>query len=102
MLAFSLACGMALGAIYFGGLWLTLQRLTTTGRPAVLALGSFLVRSGACIFGFYILSGNGLEGLACGLAGFVLVKVALIHRWGFNADANASANVDANTDKAVD
>ncbi|HWQ20026.1 MAG TPA: ATP synthase subunit I [Methanotrichaceae archaeon] len=96
LLALSLACGMALGIIYFGGLWLTLQRLTTTGRPAVLALGSFLLRSGACILGFYLLSGNGLEGLACGLAGFVLAKVALIHRWGFNADA------DAGTDKAVD
>jgi F1F0 ATPase subunit 2 len=92
ILAFSLACGVALGIIYFGGLWLTLQRLASTDRPAILALGSFLVRSGVCIFGFYLISGNGLEGLACGLAGFILVKVALIHRWGLNANA----------DKAVD
>jgi F1F0 ATPase subunit 2 len=94
MLAFMLAYGIALGIIYFGGLWLTLQRLTSARHPAILALGSFSVRSGACLFGFYLVSENGIDGIAYCLTGFIMVKVILIHKWGLNANTDMDSVVD--------
>jgi len=88
MLALATTSGICLGIFYFGGLWLTLKQLPGSGRPALLALGSFLVRSGACILGFYLLSSNGLGALIFSLAGFVFSKFALISRLGSGKEAN--------------
>ncbi len=87
LLISSLILGISLGAVYFGGLWLTLMRLPGSEQPALLALSSFLLRSALCLLGFYLILGSGLEGLAACLAGFVLTKLALIrilgqkHEW---------------------
>lgn len=81
VLASSLALGLVLGIIYFGGLWLTLKHMSSCGQPALLVLGSFVVRSGTCLFGFYIMAVNGLDALAICLAGFVIAKVAAVHRF---------------------
>ena len=78
----SISSGIILGMVYFGGLWLTLQRVRTTKQPALLTLASFMGRSALCILGFYLISGIGLRGLALCLAGFVLVKIALIRMLG--------------------
>ena len=37
--------GLALGLIFYGGLWLTTARLATAKQPALLALASFWIRS---------------------------------------------------------
>lgn len=84
-LAISLICGILLGFFYFGGLLLTLRRLHNSRQPALLAMVSFLGRLGVCLLGFYIISGRGLEILILSLAGFVLSKLALIHRYGLQA-----------------
>ncbi len=78
-LLLSLASGILLGAFYFGGLWLTLKRLPGNGQPAFLTLASFLARSALCLFGFYLIAGQGLEALAFSLVGFISLKFALIH-----------------------
>jgi F1F0 ATPase subunit 2 len=78
----SLILGISLGAVYFGGLWLTLMRLPRSGQPALLALSSFLLRSALCLLGFYLILGSGLEGLAACLAGFILMKLVLIQILG--------------------
>lgn len=82
LLISSLILGISLGAVYFGGLWLTLMRLPESEQPALLALSSFLLRSALCLFGFYLIIGSGLEGLAACLAGFVLTKLALVQILG--------------------
>ena len=79
-LALSLASGIFLGIFYFGGLWLTLKRLSQSRQPALLALASFLMRSALCLVGFYLVAGHGLEALAFCLAGFIALKFALIYR----------------------
>ncbi len=81
----SLASGAALGIFYFGGLWLTVRRLPSSQQPALLTLGSFLARSFACLLGFYLIAGLGLEGLVIGLVGFTLTKVALVRRLGYKS-----------------
>jgi len=80
MLIFSLASGILFGFFYFGGLWLTLKHLPNSKQPALLTVGSFLGRSAVCLFGFCLISSNGLDPLAFSLAGFVLSKFVLI-RW---------------------
>ena len=76
----SLASGILLGIFYFGGLWLTLKRLSQSRQPALLTLASLLMRSAICLFGFYLVAGRGLEALAFCLAGFIALKFALIYR----------------------
>ena len=88
-LTLSLISGIMLGFFYFGGLWLTLKRLHKSNQPALLTIGSLLGRSAVCLFGFYLISGSGLEVLFLSLAGFVLSKIALIHRFGFQAHKEA-------------
>lgn len=82
LLISSLILGIFLGAVYFGGLWMTLTRLPESGQPALLALSSFLLRSAICLLGFYLILGSGLEGLAACLAGFVLTKLVLVQILG--------------------
>jgi len=77
-LALGMLWGITLGGFYFCGLWLTIQHLPRSGQPSLLALSSFLGRSAACLFGFYLAAGNGLGWLALSLAGFVLAKAILL------------------------
>jgi len=76
----SLASGILFGLFYFGGLWLTLKHIPDSKQPALLTAFSFLGRSLVCLFGFYLISGNGLEAIAFSLAGFMLSKFVLIRR----------------------
>lgn len=82
VLALALISGSALGVFYFGGLWMTLRHLSRSRQPALLTLSSFLGRSAVCLFCFYIVASNSLEGLVTSLAGFTLTKIALTHRLG--------------------
>jgi F1F0 ATPase subunit 2 len=92
-LASSLALGLALGIVYFGGLWLTLRILfsqsSSHGLPAIVMLSSFTVRSCVCLFGFYLIAPGGLDFLASCLAGFVIVKAAAVHWWRPHASPDA-------------
>jgi len=85
----SLASGTLLGLFYFGGLWLTLQHLSRSKQPSLMAVVSFLVRGMVCLLGFYLISGSGLKMLAISLVGFFLSKFGLIRRLGFPANAEA-------------
>ncbi len=46
---FSFTFGIGLGVFFFGGLWLTMNRLAGSKSPILLTLGSFLFRSAICI-----------------------------------------------------
>jgi F1F0 ATPase subunit 2 len=76
-------CGMGLGMFYFWGLYVTLKHLPISRQPALLTLGSFAFRSLVCLGGFYLISRGGLAGLIWSLAGFVLIKLAVVRRIGF-------------------
>lgn len=85
----SLASGTLFGLFYFGGLWLTLQQLSRSKQPSLMAAVSFAARGMVCLFGFYLISGFGLKMLAISLAGFLLSKFGLIRRLGFSANTEA-------------
>ncbi|CAN5278519.1 ATP synthase subunit I [soil metagenome] len=70
--------GLALGAFFFGGLWWTVNRGLTSPRPAVWFLGSFLVRMGVTLAGFYFVSDGHWQRLLLALIGFFTARVTVM------------------------
>jgi F1F0 ATPase subunit 2 len=73
--------GIVVGLFYFGGLWLTVQRLPQTRRPAVLSLVSLFIRLGLTLAVFYLVMAGRWERLLACLAGFLLMRLLLVRRW---------------------
>ena len=67
--------GMTLGAIFFGGLWWTVQKGRSSKRPACWFLGSLLLRMSIALAGFYLVSGGHWERLLACLLGFVIARL---------------------------
>ncbi len=73
-LALSGVAGLGLGTFFFYGLWLTVRKTLTAATPAIWMLGSFVVRMGITVTGFYYVgNGNWQRLLAC-LLGFVVAR----------------------------
>ena len=81
-LTLAFLAGLALGLVYFGGLWLTVQRLPTARRPGLLAALSLILRLGFVLGGFYLVMGGRWERLLACLAGFLLMRALLVRRLG--------------------
>jgi len=79
-LCMTFMAGIAIGALYFGGLWWTVQRLPRSRNPSLLMLVSFLVRTGAAAGCFILIMGNKWEPIAAGLLGFVVIRIVLVRR----------------------
>ncbi|NLG77512.1 MAG: ATP synthase subunit I [Xanthomonadaceae bacterium] len=78
-LALAWAAGAGLGLFYFGGLWLTVRKLTT--RYSVpLFLASFVARTAVVVVGFYFVMGNRWERALVCLVGFIMVRQLLVSR----------------------
>ena len=73
----SFAAGIGLGLLYFGGLWLTILRLTASQNPWHLMVGSWLLRLSIALVGFYFLLDRHWTYLLFGLAGFAIARLIL-------------------------
>ncbi len=73
-LAMAGVAGLALGVVFFGGLWLTVNRGTASKRPALWFIGSILLRMSVVISGFYFVSGGHWEPLLTCLVGFAVAR----------------------------
>jgi len=71
----SLACGLLLGAFFFGGLWWTVRRLPTFERPALVVTCSLLLRTAVTLGGFFLLASGHWQRLLGCLAGFALARL---------------------------
>jgi F1F0 ATPase subunit 2 len=80
LLAF--VAGVVLGLFYYGGLWLTIQRLPQSSRPGMLTAVSLFLRLGLVLVAFYLVMGGSWERLLACLAGFLLARVLLVRRCG--------------------
>ena len=69
--------GLVLGSIFFGGLWWTVNRGVSSSHPALLFLGSFLVRMSVTLAGFYVVSGGHWERLMLCLVGFLVARIVV-------------------------
>ena len=74
--------GVGLGLFYFGGLWLTVWRLPTATWPGLLALGSFWLRTGLCVLGFYAASAGDWKRILACLLTFIGMRIVLVRHWG--------------------
>jgi len=64
--------GFFLGFIFFGGLWFTVKKAIQFKRPALWFLGSFIIRTGITLLGFYyVAQGEWYHLLIC-LIGFIV------------------------------
>jgi F1F0 ATPase subunit 2 len=72
--------GVLLGLTYFGGLWFTVQRLSTARHPALMAFASFLLRIVLLLFTIYWVMDGRFERLVILLVGFFLARQVLLVR----------------------
>lgn len=80
-LVLSFIAGLMLALFYFGGLWLTVQRMTSVHRPVVWSLASFFARAALTLLGFYLVTQGVWTRLALSLLGFLLMRTILIYYW---------------------
>jgi F1F0 ATPase subunit 2 len=70
----ALMTGMLLGAMFFGGLWWTVRKGMSSGRPALWFFGSLLLRTSLTLAGFYMVSNGHWERLLICLVGFTMAR----------------------------
>ena len=66
--------GVVLGAMFFGGLWWTVQKTVSSQRPALWFFGSFLLRMSLVLLGFYGVAGDQWQRLLACLVGFIFAR----------------------------
>ena len=73
----ALTAGLALGAVFFGGLWWTVSRALTTTVPGVWFGLSALLRMSVTIIGLYYFARLGLPSLIACLCGLLVARGAV-------------------------
>lgn len=76
--AAALLAGAALGAVFFGGLWWTVQRGAASKTPARWFLGSLVLRTAFVLAGFYLVGAGQPVRLALCLLGFLLTRAIVL------------------------
>jgi len=66
--------GLALGAVFFGGLWWTVRKGVVSRHPAAWFLGSLMLRIAILLAGFYFVAGDHWDRLLACLLGFILAR----------------------------
>ncbi len=77
-LLLALVAGFLLGAVFFGGLWWTVQKGLSSRRPAFWFLGSLLIRTSIAISGFYFASDGHWERLLICMFGFFVMRQVVV------------------------
>ncbi len=66
--------GLGLGVVFFGGLWLTVQKGLRSHHPALWFFTSFLLRTSITLIGLYALAGDNWQRLLVCLLGCLVVR----------------------------
>ncbi len=66
--------GLGLGAIFFGGLWLTIKKSVASRTPALWILISFFFRVSITLAGFYFIASGSWQRLVIALPGFIIAR----------------------------
>lgn len=73
-LMLALIAGLLAGGFFFGGLWWTVKKLITAKHPALLTLGSLLVRTTVVMLVFYFVADGQISRILLSLMGFILAR----------------------------
>jgi F1F0 ATPase subunit 2 len=74
----SVLAGAALGTVFFGGLWWTVQRGAASTAPARWFVGSLVVRTGIVLAGVYVVGAGQPVRLGLCLLGIVLARAMVL------------------------
>ena len=67
--------GLLLGLIFFGGLWWTIRKGVTSEQPALLFLGSLMLRMSIVLVGFYLVAHGQWKRMVLCLLGFISARL---------------------------
>ena len=70
--------GLALGTLFFGGLWFTIKKAVSAKNVALWFSGSSLLRTGITIVGFYYVSGGSWQRLLACVFGFIVARYVVM------------------------
>lgn len=73
----ALFAGVILGIIFFGGLWLTIQKGLRSKRSGLVFMGSFIVRMAIIVLGFYYVGADNWQKMLVCLGGFLLARIVI-------------------------
>ena len=77
-LMLGLLMGVLLGAMFFGGLWWTVQKGISSNRPVLWFFGSMLLRTSIALAGFYLVARGHWERLLVCLLGFLIARLVVM------------------------
>ena len=77
-LVWAFILGLLLGTIFFGGLRITVKKAVTSKMPALWFIGSFFLRAGIILIGFYYISQGNLQRLLICVLGFIVARYIII------------------------
>lgn len=66
--------GLMLGGVFFGGLWWTVKVCVLEKRSTAWLLGSWLLRMGIALSGFYLVGREHWQHLLLCLLGFIMAR----------------------------
>ena len=75
---FAFIAGLALGTLFFGGLWFTVKKAVSAKIPAIWFFGSFFLRVSITLIGFYYISRNNWQWLLICVLGFVVARFMVV------------------------
>jgi F1F0 ATPase subunit 2 len=70
--------GAALGLIFFGGLYWTVNKALSSQHAALWFIGSLLIRMGIVLAGFYWMGGDAWQRYLAGFIGFFIARIAVV------------------------
>ncbi|HLS29580.1 MAG TPA: ATP synthase subunit I [Flavobacteriaceae bacterium] len=76
-LLLALLGGIALGVLFFGGLWLTVRKGLTSKRPTLFFMGSLVLRMAIVLVGFYYIGAGNWKNMLVGLGGFLIARIVI-------------------------
>jgi F1F0 ATPase subunit 2 len=70
--------GLVLGTIFFGGLWITVQRAVISKMPALWFAGGLISRLAITLIGFYLVCQNNWQRFIICLFGFIAARFIVL------------------------
>jgi F1F0 ATPase subunit 2 len=77
-LVWAFILGLVLGTLFFGGLRITVKKAVASKIPALWFVGSFFLRAGIILLGFYYISQGNLQRLLICVLGFIVARYIII------------------------
>jgi len=77
------AAGLALGALFFGGLWWTTKKGMASDQPALWFVGSLIARTSVVLVCLYYVSDDDWQRIFAYLVGFIIARLILLRLFSF-------------------